>query len=147
MSMSVRTVVVCFVYLARSDHFHDDQNLEHLDGAETGKIGLAAAVTPLALNVKDGGLCPCLSTPSVSRPPTWAQTAPCPHHAQAKGKSAFPFWACGTSCQSPTFGKKDADVPSSLGEPETTGAGKGPGWCSVSDAQVWGMLLITELQS
>ena len=73
----MRTVVVCFVYLARSDHFRDNQNLEHLDGAETGKIGLAAAVTPLALNVKDSGSCPCLSAPSVSRPPTWAQTPPC----------------------------------------------------------------------
>lgn len=64
-----------------------------------------------------------------------------------RGKSGFPFWTGGTSCQSPTFGKKDADVPSSLGEPETTGTVKGPGWCRVSDAQLWGMLLNTELQS
>ena len=41
----------------------------------------------------------------------------------------------------------DADVPSSLGEPGTTGGMKGPGWRGVSDAQVWGMLLNTELQS
>ena len=65
MSTFVRTVVVCFVYLAGSDHFRDNQNPEHPDGAETGRIRLAAAVTPLALNVKDSGSCPCLSAPCV----------------------------------------------------------------------------------
>lgn len=93
MSTFVRTVVVCFVYLAGSDHFRDNQNLEHPDGAETGRIGLAAAVTPLALNVKDSGSSPCLSAPCPGRPPGHRR-----HHAytiaKQMSKGWFPFLDC-----------------------------------------------------